>query len=90
MRLRPVLVPFISFLLAGCGTMNYAEYEDVHNLTPELESLAKSDVGNDVTIGTTMNQNRRMLFDDLMRAFYTDQPTALTPYPIVKTSGTPR
>ena len=94
MILRLVSALSISTLLFGCGTLmpadNYAEHKDVHNLTPELEGLGKTAINNDVILGKTNQQNNRMLYDDLMRAFHVDQPTALSPYPVVKTSGTPR
>ena len=94
MTLRLALALCLSTLFIGCGTImpatNYAEHKDVHNLTPELEGLAKTPINNDVILGKTNQQNNRMLYDDLMRAFHIDQPTALSPYPVVKTSGTPR
>lgn len=83
-----------SFIFFGCSTIlpanDYAEYKDVHNLTPELEGLTKTPVQNDVTLGTTRNQNNRMLYDDIRRALHINQPSSLSPYPVVKTSGTPR
>ena len=41
-------------------------------------------------MAVAFNQNDRMFYDDLGRAFYTDHPTRLSPYPITYTSGNPR
>lgn len=60
------------------------------NLTPELRSTAQRPVDTRRAIGYMSNANFRMFWDDLGRAFYTDHPSTLSPYPIVLSSGTPR
>ena len=60
------------------------------NLSPEMKGLAHT--GDEVSImrKVEMNQNVRMISDDLARTFYLDHPSRLSPYPVTYTSGSPR
>ena len=60
------------------------------DLTPELLAVSDRPVDEQRNLAVTNNQNLRLMFDDLGRAFYTDHPTRLSPYPITYTSGNPR
>ena len=60
------------------------------DLTPELRAMTGRLVDEQRNMAVAFNQNGRMFYDDLGRAFYTDHPTRLSPYPITYTSGHPR
>ncbi len=60
------------------------------DLTPELRAMTDRLVDEQRNMAVAYNQEKRMLFDDLGRAFYTDHPSRLSPYPITYTSGNPR
>lgn len=60
------------------------------NLTPELRAMTDRLVDEQRNMAVAHNQNDRMFYDDLGRAFYTDHPSRLSPYPITYTSGNPR
>lgn len=68
-----------ALLLSGCGD----------KLTPELQGITQRPI--DVRYGVEManNVNARQFSDDAGRVFYTDNPTRLSPYPIIFTSGQP-
>lgn len=69
----------IGSLVAGCGD----------KLTPELQGITQRSI--DVRYAGEManNVNSREFSDDAGRVFYTDNPTRLSPYPIMFTSGQP-
>ncbi len=60
------------------------------NETPELRGLAhtKSEFKNMRRV--SMNQNVRALNDEITRALLLDNPSRLSPWPVVDTSGMPR
>lgn len=73
--------------LAGCTTAtsqaDYAQAERIRaDLTPELDTLSQrpDDISNTLTI--MADENGRMIWSDLGRAFYTDRPSRLTPDPV--------
>ena len=82
-------------VLVGCSSSPRSPYDVSFNsirgdLTPELQAMTDRRVDEQRNWAVTDNQNLRMLHDDLGRAFYTDHPTRLSPYPITYTSGNPR
>lgn len=80
-------------LLVGCGSSSPYDvsFDAISgNLTPELQGLTDRPVDEQRNLAVTNNMNWRLMFDDLGRAFYTDHPSRLSPYPITYTSGNPR
>jgi hypothetical protein len=59
------------------------------NLTPELMGLTERDVDVTRNMAVITNQNERMIWGDLGRAFLWDRPSRLSPYDIISTSGQP-
>ena len=81
-------------LLTGCkgsGDPENVSYSAISgNLTPELMGLAERPIDVDRNISVAANQNQRAFWGDLGRAFYTNHPSTLSPFPIELTSGQPR
>ena len=69
-------------------SLTFAEAAD--DPTPELISTRQRPVDVDRQLAYMKNVNNRSFWDDLSRAFYTDHPSRLSPYPIMSTSGEPR
>lgn len=67
------------FCLSGCNS-----------LTPELRGLAHTPDEFKNMRRVSMNQNMRGLNDEITRALLLDNPSRLSPWPIVDTSGMPR
>ncbi len=90
-----LMIGALGAVLVGCSSSPSSPY-DVSvdairgDLTPELRAMTDRLVDEQRNMAVAYNQNKRMLFDDLGRAFYTDHPTRLSPYPITYTSGNPR
>ena len=57
---------------------------------PEMSSTADRSVDMDANYAYMRNTNYRALWDDLQRMIYIDNPSRLSPYPIVDMSGNPR
>ena len=79
--------------LVGCSQQNpdWVSYESISdNLTPELQTLTERPIDVDVNMAVAGNQTWRMIWEDMGRAWYSDHPSRLTPYPITYTSGKPR
>ncbi|HVP72745.1 MAG TPA: hypothetical protein VMS30_03340 [Phycisphaerales bacterium] len=66
--------------LTGC----YGKY------TPELEGLGHTPQEFRNMRKVSMNQNVRELNDEITRALMLDNPSRLSPWPVVDTSGMPR
>lgn len=66
--------------LSGC----YGKY------TPELEGLAHTPQEFKNMRKVSMNQNVRAMNDEISRALLLDNPSRLSPWPVVDTSGMPR
>jgi hypothetical protein len=58
--------------------------------TPELQTTSMRHKEVDFSIAYMRNANGRMFWDDLGRTFYWDQPSRLSPYPIMGLNGQPR
>lgn len=78
--------------LTGCSSDPMAtDFKSIKgDLSPELQSIAERDVDIDRNIATTFEQNGRMFWNDLGRAWYVDRPSIMSPFPIVPTGGQPR
>ena len=79
-------------LSVGCAShdINDVSYKSVRrHLTPELQTSIERPIDVDRNLAVTDNLNLRMMMDDLGRAYYSDRPTRLTPFPIMKSSGQP-
>jgi hypothetical protein len=76
-RLLPAFLLIAAASVTGCqSNPNDVSFNTVKgNLTPELQTLDES------------NQDFRMFWSDLGRAFYTDRPSYLSPMPVVATGG---
>ena len=68
--------------LGGCyqGGKEHREIQD--NLTPELMTTSQRRVDASDAVSLTWNTDNRLFWEDLGRAFYTDRPSHLTPYPV--------
>lgn len=77
--------------LAGCSSdPNDVSFDAItSDLTPHLLGLTERDVDADRNIAVITNQNYRMMWGDLGRAFLWDRPSRLSPYDIISTSGQP-
>jgi hypothetical protein len=77
---------------AGCKTNPdkvSVKYINRH-LTPEMQTLGQTHAAVSRDLATMQNQEWRMWWSDLGRAFYTDHPSRLSPMPVTYTSGEPR
>jgi predicted small lipoprotein YifL len=60
-----------------------------NNPTPELSGMNERDVDVQRNLAVNENQTTRMFWSDLGRVWYTDQPSPLSPYPTISTTGNP-
>ena len=78
--------------LAGCsssgGDTSYGAISG--NLTPDLQGLAERPIDADSHMAYGWNTQWRTMYEDLGRAWFTDHPSRLSPFPIAYTSGMPR
>ncbi len=82
-------------MLVGCSSSPSSPYDVSFDairgdLTPELRAMTDRRVDEQRNMAVAHNQIGRMFYDDLGRAFYTDHPSRLSPYPVTYTSGNPR
>lgn len=77
--------------LVGCNSPNNVSTNAIlSNLTPELQGLTERSIDIKSHMAVTGNVELREFWGDLGRVTYIDQPSRLSPYPIVYTSGQPR
>jgi hypothetical protein len=60
------------------------------NVSPEMKGLSLTHDEVKLDRKVAMNQNKRMISDDLAHTFYLDHPSRLSPYPVTYTSGLSR
>jgi predicted small lipoprotein YifL len=60
-----------------------------NNATPELAGMTERDMDVDRNMLVNANQTTRMFWSDLGRVWLADEPSPLTPYPVVNTTGNP-
>jgi hypothetical protein len=78
--LTVAVASFAAVCLGGC----YGK------MAPEMQGLALTDDEVELDRKVAMNQNKRMISDDLAHTFYLDHPSRLSPYPVTYTSGLSR
>ena len=88
-RLLPAFFLIAAASVTGCqSNPNDVSFNTVKgNLTPELQTLDETSQDVDRDLAVNFNQDFRMFWSDLGRAFYTDRPSYLSPMPVVATGG---
>ena len=69
-----------ALLLGGCSDSRYEAVKA--DPTPNLQTLYQRPTDVDNSVALTFNENGRMFWEDLGRAFYWDRPSRLTREPI--------
>lgn len=67
-------------VLTGCETSRYQAVKD--DATPNLDTLYQRPQDIDNALVVQMDENGRMFWQDLGRAFYVDRPSRLTREPV--------
>ena len=67
--------------LTGCESSRYQQVKD--DATPNLDTLTQRPEDIDNAMVVTFDENGRMFWSDLGRAFLTDRPSRLTREPVV-------
>ena len=75
---------------AGCSQEKVTFKDIRHHPAPELSTTADSKVESQGNLAYMKNTDLRGFWDDVERAWYLDNPTRLSPFPILDTSGNPR
>ena len=77
--------------LGGCkSAKDHYSYNAIKgNLTPELQGLTERQVDIDRNIAVNQNVDLRLMWGDLGRVWLTDNPSILSPYWTISTSGQP-
>ena len=78
-------------MLGGCkSSKDHYSYNSIKgNLTPELQGLTERQVDIDRNIAVNQNVDLRLMWGDLGRVWLTDNPSILSPYWTISTSGQP-
>ena len=78
-------------VLGGCkSSKDYYSYNSIKgNLTPELQGLTERQVDIDRNIAVSENVEWRLFWGDLGRVWMLDNPSTLSPYRTISTSGQP-
>ena len=78
-------------MTGGCkSSKDYYSYNSIKgNLTPELQGLTERQVDIDRNIAVNQNVDLRLFWGDLGRVWMTDNPSTLSPYWTMSTSGQP-
>jgi hypothetical protein len=75
----------------GCSSQEKVDFKSIAaRPAPEMQSMADRPVDMDRHYAYMRNTNYRAFWDDLRRMFYVDNPSRLTPFPSIDTSGQPR
>ncbi len=87
-----VLAALATAFAAGCAAKKGdVSFEAIAaHPAPELSATADRNVDIDKNYAYLRNTNYRGFWDDVQRMFYIDNPSRLSPWPIVETSGNPR
>jgi hypothetical protein len=80
----------LGFVGCGSDSNNVSYGHIVQDPHPELQSTAMTHSDADRSFWYMANSNGRMLYDDVLRSLYLDQPSRLSPYPITYRNGQPR
>ena len=78
-------------MLGGCkSSKDYYSYNTIKgNLTPELQGLTERPVDIERNVAVSENVDMRLFWGDLGRVWMTDNPSILSPYWTISTSGQP-
>jgi len=77
-------------LLAGCSQPDPMSFEALSaDITPELATLTQRQLDIDRTWALSYNENLRMANEDMVRIWFGDEPSPLSPYPTINTGGAP-
>ncbi|MHC4220133.1 MAG: hypothetical protein ACYSU7_16940 [Planctomycetota bacterium] len=88
---RIVGAVMIAAVIVGCASKDDVSFKKIAGRpAPEMSSTADRSVDIDSNYAYMRNTNYRGFWDDLQRSLYIDNPSRLSPYPIVDTSGNPR
>ena len=88
---RIVVAASVVVVAAGCSKQEKVDFKSIAaKPAPEKASTADRSVGIDANYAYMRNTNYRAFWDDLQRTIYLDNPSRLSPYPIVELSGNPR
>ena len=75
---------------SGCTSDRYHTWDYIKgNLTPEMAGTSETHMDQERDLAVVTNTDWRAFSDDWGRFWLTDQPTALSPYPLVNTGGNP-
>ena len=80
---KALSISVLCICLAGCSGKQNQDRAILNNLTPNMDGIAETYAQNDSGIAVVVNENIRMVSDDLRRLFLLDKPSMLTPYPVV-------
>jgi hypothetical protein len=87
----PTLALAGGMLLTGCGPKDPVAWHNLkNNLTPELAGVSESKLDQERDLAVVNNLSWRAFSDDWGRFWLLDQPTQLTPYPVINTGGNPQ
>jgi hypothetical protein len=88
---RIVAAVMIAAVIVGCSSKNDVSFDKIAGKpAPELSSTADRSVDVKSNYAYMRNTNYRGFWDDLQRSLYIDNPSRLSPYPIIDASGNPR
>ena len=78
-------------MLGGCkSSKDYYSYDSIKgNLTPELQGLTERPLDVERNVAVAENVDLRLFWGDLGRVWLTDNPSILSPYRTISTSGQP-
>lgn len=78
-------------VLGGCkSAKDHYSYNSISsNLTPELQGLTERQIDIDRNVAVNQNVDLRLFWGDLGRVWLTDNPSILSPYWTISTSGQP-
>jgi hypothetical protein len=87
------LLPILGFLAAlclGCNNPKDVSFNSIkNNPTPELMGMSEREIDVERNMAVVGNQNLRLMWGDLGRVWLFDQPSILSPWNTVSTSGQP-
>ena len=91
MTLAALCLSAVTTIVGGCNDPEATDFDSItDNPTPELMTLNERKVDVQRNLAVVYNNDFRMMWMDLGRAWYVDRPSFLSPYYIVPTSGQPR
>jgi len=88
---RLFVAAIVAVAVTGCSSKEKVDFKSItRRPAPEMTSTADRSVDIDADYAYMRNTNYRGFWDDLQRMIYIDNPSHLSPYPIVDLSGNPR